>query len=136
MAKNLGPPIALGVITILALIFLTGGGTDDKNELRETFEVNAVYYDSGHVEVSYIDKSDSTELVVMEVLGMEESFQKKYGAESEFIEIIPFPNTPKYGWEIHPIVIEVDHAEFGHIQIKTEIRPLGEPEAPVIYSRS
>ena len=107
-----------------------------KNELRETFQINAVYYDSGHVEISYLDKSDSTELVVMEVLGMEESFQKQYGAESEFIEIIPFPTPPKYGWEIHPIVLEVDHTEFGHVQIKTEIRPMGEPAEPVIYSRS
>jgi hypothetical protein len=134
MAKKLGPPIALGVLTILALVFITGGGTDDKDVFRETFQVNAVYYDSGHVEISFLDKSDKTDSVVMEILGMEESFQKTFSG-SEFIEIIPFPNPPKYGWAIHPIVLEVESTELGHIQIKTEIHPLDEPAPPVIYSQ-
>ncbi|MGI9567239.1 MAG: hypothetical protein ACR2LL_09545 [Nitrosopumilus sp.] len=134
MAKRLGPPILLGVITILALVFLTGGGTDDKEIFRETFQVDAVYYDSGHVEISYLDRSGKTDSVVMEILGMEESFQKTF-SDSEFIEIVPFPNTPKYGWAIHPIVLEIDHVDLGHVQLKTEIHPLGEPVRPVIYSR-
>ncbi len=134
MAKRLGPPIVLGVVTILALIFLTGGGTDDKEILRQTFQTEAIYYDSGHVEVSYFDKSEKTNSVVLEILGMEESFQKTF-SDSEFIEIVPFPNPPKYGWPIHPVVFEVDHEELGNIQIKTEIHPLGEPIPTVIYSR-
>ena len=134
MAKKLGPPILLGVVTILALVLLTGGGTDDKNELRQTFDVEAIYYESGHVEISYLDKSDKTKSVVMEILGMEESFQKKYSS-SEFIEIVPFPNPPKYGWPIHPIVFEIEHEKLGHIQLKTEIHPFGDPIPPVIYSR-
>ena len=131
---RLGAPIFLGVFTILAIVFLTGGGTDDKEVLRETFDVNAVYYDTGHVEISFFDKSGQTTLVVLEILGMEESFQKSF-SESEFIEIVPFPNLPKYGWEIHPIVFEVDHPELGHIQIKTEIHTLDEDAPPVIYAR-
>lgn len=134
MARKLGPPIFLGIITILAIVFLTGGGTDDKNELRQTFQIDAVYYDNGHVEISYNDKSEKTTLVVMEILGMEKSFQKKF-FDSQFIEIVPFPNVPKYGWAIHPIVLEIDHEEFGHVQLKTEIHMLGEPAPPVIYSR-
>ena len=63
----------------------------------------------------------------MEILGMEESFQKEFTG-FEFIEIVSFPNTPKYGWSIHPVVLEVEHAEeFGHVQIKTEIHRLDEP---------
>ncbi len=134
MAKKLGPPIVLGVVTVLAILFLTGNGTDDKDILRQTFQIDAVYYDSGHVEISFLDKSDKTTLVVMEILGMEESFQKTF-LNSEFIEIVPFPNLPKYGWAIHPIVLEIDHKELGHIQLKTEIHPLGESIPPVIYSR-
>ncbi|MFQ5781725.1 MAG: hypothetical protein ACE5GR_01560 [Nitrosopumilus sp.] len=134
MAKKLGPPIVLGVITILALLFLTGSGTDDKDILRQTFQVEAIYYDSGHIEVSYFDKSDKTHSVVLEILGMEESFHKTF-SDSEFIEIVPFPNPPKYGWPIHPVVFEIEHEELGHIQLKTEIHPLGEPVPPVIYSR-
>ena len=134
MARKLGAPIFLGVFTILALVFLTGGGTDDKDELRETFQVEAIYYDSGHVEISYFDKSEKTTSVVMEILGMEESFQKTF-SNSEFIEIVPFLTPPKYGWPIHPVVFEVEHEELGSIQLKTEIHPLDEPIPPIIYSR-
>ncbi|MBA4718612.1 MAG: hypothetical protein HRO68_05800 [Nitrosopumilus sp.] len=134
MARKIQAPIFLGIITVLAIIFLTGGGTDNKDVLRQTFQIDAVYYDSGYVEISYFDKSDKTNSVVMEILGMEESFQKTF-SDSKFIEIVPFPNMPKYGWPIHPIVLEIDHKEFGHIQLKTEIHPLGEPVPPVIYSR-
>ena len=134
MARKFGAPIALGVITVLAILFLTGGGTDDKDILRQTFQVEAVYYDSGHVEISYFDKSDKTNSVIMEILGMEESFQKTF-SDSEFIEIIPFPNEPKYGWPIHPVVFEIEHEELGHIQLKTEIHSLDESTPPVIYSR-
>jgi hypothetical protein len=133
MAKKLGPPIFLGVFTIIAIIFLTGGASDDKDVLRQTFDVEAIYYDTGHVEVSYFDNSDKTTSVVLEILGMDDTFQKTF-SDSEFIEIVPFPNEPKYGWAIHPIVLEIDHEELGHIQIKTEIHPMGEPVPPVIYS--
>jgi hypothetical protein len=134
MARRILPAISLGVITVFALVFLMGGATDDKDLLRETFQIEAIYYDSGHVEVSFLDKSDKTISVVMEILGMEESFQKTF-SNSEFIEIIPFPNLPKYGWAIHPIVLEIDHPELGHIQLKTEIHPFGELAPTVIYSR-
>ena len=134
MAKKLGPPIFLGVFTVLAIVLLTGGASDDKDALRQTFQVDAVYYDTGHVEISFFDKSQKTTHVVMEILGMDESFQKTF-SDSEFIEIVPFPNEPKYGWAIHPIVLEIDHLEFGHIQLKTEIHTLDQPLPSVIYSR-
>ena len=133
MAKKLGPPIFLGVFTILAIIFLTGGASDDKEILRETFQIEAIYYDTGHVEISYFDNSGKTNSVVMEILGMDQSFQKTF-SDSEFIEIVPFSNEPKYGWAIHPVVLEIDHEELGHIQLKTEIHPLGDSIPTVIYS--
>ena len=133
MAKKLGPPLVLGIFTILALVFLTGGATDDKDPLRENFQINAIYYDAGYVEVSYVDKSDKTNSVILEILGMETSFQKTF-SDSEFIEIIPFPNVPKYGWEIHPVVMEIEHEEFGHVQLKTEIHELNTSSPNTIYS--
>ena len=135
MAKKLGHPIFLGVFTILAIVFLTGGATDDKDPLRENFQLEAIYYDTGYVEISYLDKSDKTTLVILEILGMENTFQKSFN-DSEFIEIIEFPNKPKYGWSIHPIVLEVEHEEFGHIQIKTEIHELDTPIPNTIYDVS
>jgi hypothetical protein len=135
MAKKLGPPIFLGVFTILALVFLTGGGTDDNDKIRQAIQIDAIYYDSGHVEISYYDSSDQTDHVILEILGMDESFQKTFQG-SEFIEIVPFANVPKYGWAIHPIVMEVEHDEFGHVQLKTEIHSADEPVPKIIYCRS
>ncbi len=134
MARKIVPIISLGIITVFAIIFLSGGGTDDKDILRQTFQIDAVYYDSGHVEISFLDKTGQTDLVIMEILGMDETYQKSF-SDSEFIEIVPFSNVPKYGWAIHPIVLEIDHKELGHIQLKTEIHPIGESIPPVIYSR-
>ena len=134
MARKIVPTISLILITVLAIVFLTGGGTDDKDVLRQTFQIDAIYYDSGYVEISYLDKSDKTNSVIMEILGMETTFHKTFSG-SEFVEIIPFPNLPKYGWQIHPVVLEIDHKEFGHIQLKTEIHSLDEPVPRVIYSR-
>ena len=133
MAKKLGPPLVLGVFRIMALVFLTGGATDDKDPLRENFKINAIYYDAGYVEVSYVDKSDKTNSVTLEILGMETSFQKTF-SDSEFIEIIQFPNVPKYGWDVHPVVLEIEHEEFGHVQLKTEIHELNSPTPNTIYS--
>ncbi len=142
MAKKLGPPIALGVITILAILLITGTGNDDKEILKSTFSIEAVYFDEnnnadnesgeGYIQIIFKDKSEKTNAVVLEVLGMEESFQKTF-VNSEFVEIISFPTTPKYGWEIHPVTLQIDHEELGKVSLKTEIRPYGEPSAPIIY---
>lgn len=134
MAKKILPSISLGLITVFAILFLTGTGDDDKEILRETFEIDATYYDTGHIEISYLDKSGQTNSAVLEILGMDESFQKTF-SESEFVEIVPFPNTLKYGWAIHPVVIDIEHQELGKIQLKTEIHPLGQPKPVVIYGK-
>ena len=134
MAKKLGPPIFLGVFTVLAIVFLTGGASDDKEILRQTFDAEAIYYDDArYVEISYRDNSQKTTQVVMEILGMDESFQRTF-TDSEFVEIVPFEVIPKYGWEVHPVVLEIDHEELGHIQLKTEIHPQGESVPPTIYA--
>lgn len=132
---RLGAPILLGVVTILALVLLTGGGGQDEEMLRKTLHVSATYYDSGYVEVRYVDDSGNTNSVVLEILGMPESFQKVFEG-SEFVETVPFSGVPKHGWAVHPIVLEVEHGEFGHVQLKTEIRPDGDPVAPTIYSQN
>ncbi len=138
MAKKLGAPITLGVVTVLAILFLTGTGNEDKEILQSTFLIEAVYFDENndtndaYIQITFKDKSEKTNAVVLEVLGMEKSFQKTF-VNSEFVEIISFPTTPKYGWEIHPVTLQIDHEELGQVSLKTEIRPYGEPPAPIIY---
>jgi hypothetical protein len=141
MAK-LGAVFALVSVTALAILFLTGTVNDDKEILKLTFSIEAVYFDesnsdnldsgAGYIQITFKDKSEKTNAVVLEVLGMEKSFQKTF-VDSEFVEIISFPTTPKYGWEIHPVTLLIDHEELGKISLKTEIRPYGEPSAPIIY---
>ncbi len=142
MAKKLGAVISLVVVTVLAILFLTGTGNGNKEILKSTFSIEAVYFDEsnnddldsgdGYIQITFKDKSEKTNAVVLEVLGMEKSFQKTF-VDSEFVEIISFPSTPKYGWKIHPVTLLIDHEELGKISLKTEIRPYGEPSAPIIY---
>ncbi len=138
MARKLGAPITLGVVTVLAILFLTGTGNDDKEILKSIFSLEAVYFDENndtndaYIQITFKDNSEKTNAVVLEVLGMEKSFQKTF-VNSEFTEIISFPSTPKYGWEIHPVTLQIDHQELGQVSLKTEIRPVGEPPAPIIY---
>ena len=78
MAKKILPVISLGIITVFAIIFLSGGGANDKDIFSQTFQVDAIYYDSGDVEILFLDKSGKTDFVIMEILGMDESFQKSF----------------------------------------------------------
>ncbi len=131
MPKKIRFAILLVGITAILILFLAL--PDDNTILYDTFEVDAIYYESGDVQVTFLDKSQNTESVVLEVLGMDESFQRVFSS-SKFIEIIQFPNPSKYGWKVHPVVFDVKHADFGDLQIKTEIRSAGEPAPTVIYS--
>lgn len=132
MPKKIISIISVGLITAFAILFLTSGGDQNNEVLKQTFQIEAVYYDTGHVEVSYLDKSSQTNSVDLEILGMEKSFHKSF-TDSQFVEVVPFPNVPKYGWAIHPVVFNIDHQKFGKIQLKTEIHELGQPIPPVIY---
>lgn len=131
MIRRLRAPILLGIVTIFALLLLTG---DRDDELKGIFEVEAAYDDSGIVKITFSDKSEKTSSAVLQILGMEESFQKTFSG-SEFVEEVPFPDVPKYGWKTQPVVIDIEHAKLGHVQLKTEIYSPGEPIPPVIYSR-
>ena len=140
MARKLGAPIALGVVTVLAIVLLTSDDNQDEEILKSTFSIDATYFEdsisseNNYIQITFEDKTEKTNAVVLEVLGMEESFQKTY-LNSEFVETISFPTSPKYGWEIHPVTLQIDHEDLGKVSIKTEIRPEGESPAPIIYGK-
>ncbi|MEK6930900.1 MAG: hypothetical protein AABZ37_01855, partial [Thermoproteota archaeon] len=75
MAKKIFPIISIVVITALGLFFIFDSDSN-KDVLKSTFEIDATYYDAGYVEISYLDKTTKTNHVVLEILGMDESFQK------------------------------------------------------------
>lgn len=102
-------------------------------ELASTILIEGVYYeDRGSAVITYEDVSGMTDSVVLEVLGMDVSFQRTYEG-SAFTVALPFSSVPKYGWPVHPIVLVVDHSEYGTVDAKTEIRAEGEPAPRVIY---
>ena len=134
MIRKTIPIISVIILTILAGLYLFDTTTMDKELMAETFVFDAVYYDSRQtIEVTFQDKSKKTSIVILEILGMQESFQKTF-AETEFIENIPFEGPPQYGWEIHPVTLVIEHEEFGKIGMKTEVHSENEPSKPIIFS--
>ena len=135
MIKKIVPIISITVITILAVVFFIDYNSIDRNLLGQTFVVDAVYYqDDGYVEISFFDKSNKTKTVVLEILGMPESYQKIFST-SQFTDKVQFSSPPQYGWKTNPVTMVVDSEEFGKLGIKTEIHPQEEPPRPIIFSR-
>jgi len=129
------PIISIIAITVLAGLFFYDSGSVDKELLNRTFSVDAVYLDSeGVIEISFVDNTQKTDTIILEVLGLQPSFQKTYSGSS-FTERIPFVPPDKYGWKIHPVIILAENQDLGLIEIKTEIHEENEPEKPVIFSK-
>ena len=131
MAKKIILIISVVIITALVLFFLSDSSSN-KDVLKSTFEIDATYYGEGYVKISYLDKTSKTNHVVLEILGMDESFQKTLSG-SKFVETVPFPVLPKYGWQVHPVTFLIDHQDLGKVSLKTEIHSLGEPAPQIIY---
>lgn len=119
--------ILLGLVTVFAIFFFI----EDKDNYSDTFEIDATF-DGSNVIVTFSDKSKMTDYTILQMLGMEEPFQKTFNGNS-FVEVIPFSKVPKYGWKAHPIIVDINHTELGHVQLKTEVHLLDEPAPPVIY---
>ena len=97
--------------------------------------VDAVYEPENNiVKITYSDNSKMTSLVILEILGMEETFHKEFLQQS-FVEIVQFDSAPKYGWATMPVTFFLEHEELGFIGLKTEIHPYDEPKPKVIYSK-
>ena len=136
MARKFFPIISVLVISGLAAIFFFDVSNNEDPSLENTFFIDATYYENeNYVEITFEDKSQNTKTAVLEILGMETSFQKTFDS-SNFVERVEFTNEPKYGWRIHPITVLVEHTELGNIGMKTEIHYENEPAPPVIYTHS
>jgi|SRR3989344_3951884 len=124
----------VGLILSSIVLFINLKSTDH-NILEQTFVIKAIYFENdGYAEISFQDKSNKTKNVILEILGMSTSFHKEF-ASSTFVEKIQFSSIPKYGWQSIPVTLLIEHEEFGKIGIKTEIRPVGESPAMIIFSK-
>ena len=134
MSRKAVPIISVIVLSALAVWFLFETNSVDKELMEKTFVFDAIYYEDDQIiEIKFQDNSQKTSKVVLEILGLEESFQKTY-TNSQFTERVPFDSTPQYGWKTHPVTLIVEHDDFGKIGLKTEIHAEDEPAQPIIYS--
>jgi len=126
--------VGVVIITAFAATLLIAG-TGGPQDLEGTFAVDAIYYEEQRlVRITFEDTTRQSTSVVMEVQGMDETFQKYYERTS-FTEDVTFELPPKHGWRVHPVTFAVEHPEIGKIGLKTEIRTPDGPKPAVIYSR-
>lgn len=134
MKRKIVPLLSVVILSLLVVVFFYDVGTIDKKKLEDNFSIDALYNeDTGVVEIIYKDKMQKTNSATLEILGMANSFQKTF-YQSDFVEYVKFGGTPKYGWQIHPVTILVEHAEFGKIGIKTEIHAPNDQVPGIIFS--
>ena len=129
--------IAIGLVIIIIIIVISGtfDFALDESTISQTIFVDAVYDPKNNlVKITYTDESDKTNLVTLEILGMEETFHKEF-SRSSFVETVQINSEPKYGWSTTPVVFSINHDEFGKIGLKTEIYEQGESKHRIIYSK-
>jgi len=126
----------LSIITLAVIIFsISSNSALDESIISQTIFVDTVYEPENNlVKITYNDNSKKTNLVTLEILGMEQTFHKEF-SQNSFVEIVQINSEPKYGWSTMPVVFSVNHDEFGKIGLKTEIYEQGESKPRIIYSK-
>ena len=130
----------IATISIIALpviiLSISSNSTLDESIISQTIFVDTVYEPENNlVKITYNDNSKKTNLVTLEILGMEQTFHKEF-SQNSFVEIVQINSEPKYGWSTMPVVFSINHDEFGKIELKTEIYHMGESKPRIIYSKN
>jgi len=127
---------AASIIAIAAIVIsITSDSALDESTISQTIFVDAVYEPKNKiVRITYNDNSEMTNLITLEILGMEKTFHKEF-SQSSFVETVKINSEPKYGWSTTPVVFSINHDEFGKIGLKTEIYEQGESKPRIIYSK-
>jgi hypothetical protein len=127
---------AASIIAIAAIVIsVTSDSALDESTISQIIFVDAVYEPKNKiVRITYNDNSEMTNLIILEVLGMEKTFHKEF-SQSSLVETIEINFEPKYGWSTTPVVFSINHDEFGKIELKTEIYEQGESKPRIIYSK-
>jgi len=127
--------VASTIAIIAIALSVTSNSALDEYTISQTIFVDAMYDPKSKiVKITYNDNSKKTNLITLEILGMEETFHKEF-SQSSFVETIKINSEPKYGWPTTPVVFSINHDQFGKIGIKTEIYEQGELKPRIIYSK-
>jgi len=134
MNKKIIATISIIALTVI-ILSISSNSVLDESIISQTIFVDTVYEPENNlVKITYNDNSKNTNLVTLEILGMEQTFHKEF-SQNSFVEIIQINSEPKYGWSTMPVVFSVNHDEFGKIGLKTEIYQMGESKPRIIYSK-
>jgi len=126
----------VSIISLTAIILsISSNSVLDESVISQTIFVDTIYEPENNlVKITYNDNSKKTNLVTLEILGMEQTFHKEF-SQNSFVEIVQINSEPKYGWSTMPVVFSVNHDEFGKIGLKTEIYQMDESKPRIIYSK-
>ncbi len=134
MNKKIIATISIITLTVITLLISSNSALDE-SIISQTIFVDTVYEPENNlVKITYNDNSKKTNLVTLEILGMEQTFHKEF-SQNSFVEIVQINSEPKYGWSTMPVVFSVNHDEFGKIGLKTEIYQMDESKPRIIYSK-
>jgi len=134
MNKKIIATISIIALTVI-ILSISSNSALDESIISQTIFVDTVYEPENNlVKITYNDNSKKTNLVTLEILGMEQTFHKEF-SQNSFVEIIQINSEPKYGWSTMPVVFSVNHDELGKIELKTEIYQMDESKPRIIYSK-
>jgi len=134
MNKKIIATISIISLTVI-ILSISSNSALDESVISQTIFVDTVYEPENNlVKITYNDNSKKTNLVTLEILGMEQTFHKEF-SQNSFVEIVQINSEPKYGWSTMPVVFSVNHDEFGKIELKTEIYQMDESKPRIIYSK-
>jgi len=134
MNKKIIATISIIALTVI-ILSISSNSVLDESIISQTIFVDTVYEPENNlVKITYNDNSKKTNLVTLEILGMEQTFHKEF-SQNSFVEIVQINSEPKYGWSTMPVVFSVNHDEFGKIGLKTEIYQMDESKPRIIYSK-
>lgn len=104
--------------------------------ISQAISVDALYKpENNTIEITYADISEKTDSVIIEILGMDETFHKEFSQQS-FVETVQITSPPKYGWETMPVTFSITHNQFGKIGLKIEIHESDEPKSRIVYMKT
>jgi len=134
MNKKIIATLSIIALTVI-ILSISSNSALDESIISQTIFVDTVYEPENNlVKITYHDNSKKTNLVTLEILGMEQTFHKEF-SQNSFVEIVQINSEPKYGWSTMPVVFSVNHDEFGKIGLKTEIYQMDGSKPRIIYSK-
>ena len=135
MIKKLVISTCLSAIVIIIVLAIPNSSIDE-SIISQTISVDALYKpENNTIEITYVDVSEKTDSVIIEILGMDETFHKEFSQQS-FVETVQIISPPKYGWATMPVTFSVIHNQFGEIGLKIEIHEQDEPKSRIVYMKT